>query len=79
MNRHIKLYPNHGPCEDPIQRIKEESDKKISSALATVPIIPLARTQLEELASFTLSKFNWFKDGDGRCACHKSGRLFDFF
>lgn len=45
----MKLYPNHGPCEEPVNPMKDDDTKKISSALSTVPIIPLARTQLEEL------------------------------
>ena len=49
MNRHVKLFPSHGPCDEPANPIKDDDTKKISSALSTMPIIPLARTQLEEL------------------------------
>ena len=49
----MKLYPNHGPSEEPANPIKDENTKKISSALSTMPIIPLARTQLEELVKKT--------------------------
>jgi len=55
MNRHVKLFPNHGPCEEPDDHpatvsasIKDDNSKKMS-ALSTMPIIPLARTQLEDL------------------------------
>jgi hypothetical protein len=50
----MKLYPNHGPSEEPANPIKDENTKKISSALSTMPIIPLARTQLEELVKKTV-------------------------
>lgn len=44
MAKHIKAFPTHGPCEEP----DEDSSKKMPASLS-MPIIPLARTQLEEL------------------------------
>ena len=60
MARHIKAYPTHGPSEGMFSQHVEESvpasivpppqqDKKISPSSLSMPIIPLARTQLEEL------------------------------
>uniref|UniRef100_A0A0K2TK47 Putative LOC100900174 [Metaseiulus occidentalis] n=1 Tax=Lepeophtheirus salmonis TaxID=72036 RepID=A0A0K2TK47_LEPSM len=43
MLKHIKLFPNHGPCEEP---------PKASSNNLHVPIIPMARNQLEDLVKY---------------------------
>ncbi len=48
----MKAYPTHGPCEDDLNSISvtsSEDNKKRMSASLSMPIIPLARTQLEEL------------------------------
>ena len=47
MNRHIKNYPGHGPMAEP--STVEAAKQKIPTSLSSMPIIPLARTQLEEL------------------------------
>ena len=64
MARHMKAYPTHGPIEDPNDPTIPQSGseavttspvvtttqgKKISPSSLAMPIIPLARTQLEEL------------------------------
>lgn len=50
MNRHVKLYPSHGPLlakpESPQPSISQVV-KKIPEL--SIPVIPMARTQLEEL------------------------------
>lgn len=56
MTRHVKLFPNHGPCEEPahpVSSLKDDNSKKMS-ALSTMPIIPLARTQLEDLVKILI-------------------------
>ena len=55
MNRHIKNYPGHGPIFEPPlpppppPRMSDEIAHKMPTPLSSVPIIPLARNQLEDL------------------------------
>ena len=56
MNRHIKNYPGHGPIFEPPPPLPPPPPKmsdgithKMPTALSAMPIIPLARNQLEDL------------------------------
>ena len=49
MSRHMKNFSGHGPMAEPPPPKLESDPKKIPTSLSSMPIIPLARTQLEDL------------------------------